>query len=111
MLGLKYSRYKSSAKCHLFNVIFAILGAFEKPDLEASIFCEAADPLSLPSMELDILPKRIEKNTELLLCLLHQTICFPLTWQNWSLRKHLQVMKLKFHVDSAQQLNEQLPCS
>ena len=73
-LGLTYQSRRNADKQQLFESIFAdLVSAFETLDADdvlPDIYCEAIDLLSLSSLELDPVSKRLETNTKVL-----QSLC------------------------------------
>ena len=73
-LCLTYQSRRNADKQQLFESPFAdLVSAFEvlnADDVIPDIYCEAIDLLSLPSLELDSISKRLETNTKVL-----QSVC------------------------------------
>ena len=115
-LGLAYQSRRNADKQQLFESLFAdLVSAFEvldADDIIPDIYCEAIDLLSLPSLELDPVSKRLETNTKVL-----QSLCTSVESLPPKLVKPIQdqassqLESLNELVESVQSLKNQLSCA
>ena len=115
-LGLTYQSHRNADKQQLFESLFAdLVSAFETLDADdviPDIYCEAIDLLSLPSLELDPVSKRLETNTKVL-----QSLCTSVESLPLKLVKPIQdqassqLKSLNELVESVLSLKDQLFCA
>ena len=112
-LGLAYQSRRNADKQQLFESLVAdLVSVFEVLDADdviPDIYCEAIDLLSLPSLELDLVSKRLETNTKVL-----QSLCTSVESLPSKLVKPIQDQassQLDSLIESVQSLKNQLSCA